>query len=134
RQDDGPHDVARLVTDRKRLRLERELATFGFQPELARLARGALQPARVGAGEEARAGSAEQRPGLHREQFLDAVIGVHHLALSIERDDRLLERVQDLLWPGKRSSRDVGLERAARGLASHGVSFACGWAKCRARA
>jgi hypothetical protein len=49
-QDHGADRLAVLVADRQRFRLERELATLGLEPELARLAGGALEPARVGAG------------------------------------------------------------------------------------
>src|SRR4029079_3120242 len=91
-QDHGAERVALLVTHGQCLGLERELAILGLELELARLARGALQPARIGAGEQTAAGLADEGPRLRAEQLLEAAVVVDDPALAIERDDGLFER------------------------------------------
>jgi hypothetical protein len=105
-----------LVAQRQGLGLERQLAALGFDAELARLARGALQPARIGSGEQARGGQPQQPVRLDGEQLLDVAVAVGDAALTVERHHPLFQRVQDLRGPGDRTRHGLGIGRTDGGF------------------
>jgi hypothetical protein len=110
-----------LIPHGHRLAAQGQVAIACLDAEVARFAGRTLEPARVGAGEDAVPGQRQQRAGLHAQQLLDAAVRVDHLALAIQGHGAHLERVQH--QRGQRAGRlgGLGFGPAWGGLGAHGA-------------